>query len=106
MPQLTGMTLAISIVCWRNSAALRVGVVTARVMSNVRLASSHASLMAYRVHEAGRIVKSRTFSAITWLVATTGMPRWRAMRVSPRPMTMCDWMCTTSGLTRSSTRRA
>ncbi len=35
-----------------------------------------------------------------------GMPRLRASRASPRPMMMCDWMCTTSGFTVSSTRRA
>ena len=44
MPQLIGMTPVMSIVDSRKSAALRVGVVTARVMSNVRLASAHASL--------------------------------------------------------------
>ena len=44
MPQLTGMTPVMSIVDSRKSAALRVGVVTARVRSNVRLASAHASL--------------------------------------------------------------
>ena len=38
-----------SIVASRKSAALRVGVVTARVMSNVRLASAHASLQEHVV---------------------------------------------------------
>ena len=106
MPQLIGMTPSMSIVCSRNSAALRVGVVTARDMSNVRLASSHASFTTILSRTGGRVVKSMMFSAITWFVATTGMPRWCAMRVSPRPITMCDWLCTTSGCTASSTFRA
>ena len=95
-----------SIVASRKSAALRVGVVTARVMSNVRLASAHASFTSTLFSACGSVVKSTTFSAMTWFVAMIGMPRLRASRVRPRPMMMCDWMCTTSGLTESSTRRA
>ena len=106
MPQLTGMTPWMSIVASRKSAALRVGVVTARVMSKVRLASAHAYFTSTSLRACGSVVKSTTFSAITWFVAMIGMPRLRASRARPRPITMCDWMCTTSGLTSSSTRRA
>ena len=106
MPQLTGMTPLMSIVASRKSAALRVGVVTARVMSKVRLASAHANFTSTLLSACGSVVKSTTFSAITWFVAMIGMPRLRASRVRPRPMMMWDWMCTTSGLTESSTRRA
>jgi hypothetical protein len=92
MPQLIGMTPCSEIVVSRNSAALRVGVVTARVISNVRLASSQASLRMKRVSVFGKMLWSTMLSAITWLVATIGMPRSRAIRVSPRPTMMCDWM--------------
>ena len=44
-------------------------------------------------------VKSTMLSAMTWLVAMIGMPRSWAIRASPRPTMMCDWMCTTSGCT-------
>ncbi len=54
-----------SIVDSRKSAALRVGVVTARVIWNVRLASAHASLRNTSFRESGRVVKSRMFSAMT-----------------------------------------
>ena len=105
MPQLIGMTPWMSIVASRKSAALRVGVVTARVMPNVRFASAQASLTTTLSSSGGSVVKSRMFSAITWFVATIGMPRLCVSRASPRPRLMCDWMCTTSGFTELSTLR-
>ena len=65
MPQLTGMTSDTSIVASRKSAALRVGVVTARVEERVRSASPHAQRMTASVIRCGSTVKSRMFSAIT-----------------------------------------
>jgi histidine ammonia-lyase len=79
--------------------------VTARVIANVRFASSHASFTTTLSSTGGSVVKSTTFSAITWLVAMSGMPRLWVSRARPRPRLMCDWMWTTSGLMRSRTLR-
>ncbi len=100
------MTPSMSIVASRKSAARRVGVVTARIMSNVRFPSAQASLTTNLSSTGGSVVKSTTFSAMTWFVAIIGMPRLRASRARPRPITMWDWMCTTSGWNSSSTLRA
>ena len=105
MPQLIGTTPVMSIAASRKFAALRVGVVTARVIRNVRLASAHAHFTSNRSIHAGRVVWSRMFSGMTWFVATTGMSLATASRVRPRPIRMCDWMCTTSGRTESRIRR-
>jgi len=83
-----------------------VGVVIARVRSKVRFASAQANVSTRSSTNFGMVVWSRMFSAMTWFVAMTGMPRCFAMRASPRPITMWDWMCTTSGCTASSTFRA
>ncbi len=75
MPQLTGITPSTSIVRSRKSAARRVGVVTARVSANVRAASAQANFSTMSSMNLGIVVWSRMFSAITWFVAITGMPR-------------------------------
>ena len=85
----------------RNSAALRVGVVTASAREYDLAAASHASPIAQRCMNFGMSVYSSRFSGMKWLVPTMRMPRSFAPIENPRPVMMCDWKCTTSGFTWS-----
>lgn len=90
----------------RKSAAFRVGVVTDEAVRNTLLAVFHDVRTNQSFHDSGIVAKSRIFSAITWFVPTMRMLRLVASRARPRPITMWDWKCTTSGFTASSTLRA
>ncbi|KQQ27620.1 hypothetical protein ASF54_02190 [Frondihabitans sp. Leaf304] len=96
------MTPVMSVASSRNPAALRVGVVIAWQCWYVFAASCHARrvIQSSSLRGIGGVCSMR-FSGMKWFVAITRMPRSFAIVVSPRPMMMCDWMCTTSGRNES-----
>lgn len=80
-----------------------VGVVIASASRYVFAASAHATLRAIGVVRLPNGVYSSRFSGMKWFVPMIRMPRSCASRATPRPTTMWDWMCTTSGCRASMT---
>ncbi len=60
--------------------------------------------MALSCHATGSSVCWSMFTGMKWLVPMMRIPRFSASMLRPRPVTMCDWKCTTSGWTASRIR--
>ena len=105
MPQEIASTSSTAVFAARYSAAFSVGVVTRSASLKVRAAAAHAIRVSVGLNHFGiTAVYSSRFSGMKWLVAMTRMPRLRPSIAMPRPTTMWDWKCTTSGLTASRMR--
>ena len=85
----------------RYAAARFVGVVSAAALRYSRVQSFQASQVISGQVNFGNGVCSMRFSGMKWFVATTRMPRFVGLGGEPRPTSMCDCMCDTSGWTSS-----
>jgi hypothetical protein len=97
MPQDTGNASGSPARPTSSSTARGVGAVTTSARRNTRPRSFQASEWYTGCSSRGIGEYAARFSGIRWLVATSGRPARCAARTTPRPTTMCAWVCTTSG---------